>query len=303
MLHRESWRSASTQRAIGCGLLAAVLLGTSACGSKPPAQPTTRAAPPPPATDNAALVFEFVVLHRRWVEKFVPTPPAEVKAWSEAPENASASNGSLRQLVVRIDKKQTEAVAQKKAQAFLERVKKGEDLAKLARQHSDDTNSKEKGGEYEASAVTGLPELVRSAYDGLRPGEVAATLVRSDAGFHVIRKEKADPEQIERAYKKAKAPEVATRLGTELLQRLKNGAESRAAIAESVEAVLGGTASSDAVRPAASIVDKDRIGQVRLPAAAKAALETFASGAHAGDVFPGPAVDGDTVLVARASKR
>jgi hypothetical protein len=82
---------------------------------------------------------------------------------------------------------------------------------------------------------------------------------------------------------------------------MKREADPRRAIAEAVEAVLGERATNDADRPSAVFVDRDRIKQVRLSAAAaKAALETFADGARAGDLFPSPAIDGDTVLVARA---
>ena len=64
--------------------------------------------------------------------------------------------------------------------------------------------------------------------------------------------------------------------------------------------MLGEKATADPDRPTASLVERDRLKQTRLPAAAKAAIETFAASAHAGDALPSPAVDGDTIVVARA---
>ena len=83
-------------------------------------------------------------------------------------------------------------------------------------------------------------------------------------------------------------------------RRLKASTPARAAIAEAVQAVLGDRGASDANRPKAAVVDRERLKQVRLTAAAKAALETFAESAHPGDALPSPAVDGDTIVVARA---
>jgi hypothetical protein len=276
-----------------------------ACGgsalSTPPAvarvapEPSSVPASPPP------LVVEYVLVHRRWVEKVVPTTAAEVKSWSEAPENAEAVPVRLRQIVIKAPKgKADEAAARRKAQALLDRIGKGEDFGKLAKEHPDETTSSERSDDEERLLLSKLPEPVRTAYQSLKPAETAKDVVRSDVGFHIVRKERASEESLERAYKKAKAPALTRRLGDELLARMKVIEESRRAIAEAVEAVLGERATNDADRPTAAFLDRDRVKQVRIPAAAKAALETFAASAHPGDLFPSPAIDGDTVLVARA---
>jgi hypothetical protein len=282
----------------------AILLASAlaACGGAPSAaRPNAPGAPAP--AETTALVVEYVVLHRRWVEKFVPTPAADVKAWSEAPENAETVASSFRHILVKIpgDAKDADvALQRKKAQALLDRLKNGEDFATLAKQLSEDPGSKANGGEYASDKVKDFVEPVRNAFASLKSGETTPDLVRTKFGFHIIRKDRASDELIERAYRKAKAPEATKRLGEELLSRLKGGAPARSAIAEAVEAVLGARASSDEGRPNASSVDRDRLRQVRLSAAAKAAIETFANGAHPGEVLPSPAVDGDIVLVARA---
>jgi len=191
--------------------------------------------------------------------------------------------------------------AKKKAQSIIARLAKGEDFGKLARELSDDPGSKDKNGEYPADMVQSFVASVRDAYAALEPGATTREPVRSTFGFHVIRKQRASDEQIERAYRKAKAPELAKALGDDLLSRFKANAPARTAIAEAVEAVLGDRASNDADRPTAAIVDRERVKQAHLTAAAKAALDTFARSAHPGDVLPSPAVDGDVVVVARAT--
>jgi hypothetical protein len=281
-----------------------LLLGLlAACGGSTPAPlpPVAHVAPATSTPPEAPpLLIEYVVIHRRWVEKVLPAAPADVKAWAEAPENAEAASGAFRQILIK-STKDSEPAAKKKAQGLLDRLKKGgEDFAKLAKQHSDDAGSKDSGGEHATEKLKELPEPVRAAFAPLKPGDVAPDLVKSDLGFHIIKKDRASDDQLERAYRKTKAPDAAKKLGEELLTRLKGNAPTRPAIAEAVETSLGDRATNDANRPTASIVDRERLKQVRMTAAAKAALETFANSAHPGDVLPSPAIDGDTIVVARA---
>ena len=82
----------------------------------------------------------------------------------------------------------TKEEAKKKAQAVLERVRKGEDFAKLAKETSDDPGSKEKGGEYDFFAKgTMVPEFEEVAFK-LKPGEVSEP-VETPFGYHIIKLE------------------------------------------------------------------------------------------------------------------
>ncbi|MBX3200644.1 MAG: peptidylprolyl isomerase [Labilithrix sp.] len=272
-------------------------------GATPAASPAPEVAPvAATATDAPPLAIEYVVVRRRWVEALVPAPPDAVKAWANAPENAAAATGPLRQLLVKVPggEKDPGLAAKKKAAALAARAVKGEDFATLARQHSDDATTRDGGGELARGRLDALTPPLRAALDALAPGETTAEPVRSSDGFYVLHKERASEERIEAAYRKAKAPAIALQLGEELLARLDERADSRPAIAEAVEAVLGERGVNDAERPRAQVVDRERLAQVRLTAAAKAALEAFARGARAGERFPAPAVDGDTIVVARA---
>jgi PPIC-type PPIASE domain len=281
------------------------LVMLAACGGgavPPPAQPPAAHVVPAATAPAEAppLLVEYVVVHRRWIENLVPAAPADVKAWSEAPENAALLSGPLRHILIKVPggEKDPGAAAKKKAQTILARLDKGDDFTKLAKELSEDSSTKDSGGEL--AAASELDPALKKAFAALEPGKTAREPVRSAAGFHVLRKDRASDDQIERAYRKARAPEVAKKLAEELLVRLKSDAPARAAIAEATLAVLGERGASDANRPSPQSVPRDRVEQIRLSAAAKAAIETFARSAHPGDVLPSPAVDGDTIVVARA---
>jgi len=77
--------------------------------------------------------------------------------------------------------------AKKLAQAILDRVKAGGDLAAIAKKESEDKGSAPGGGDLSCFARGRmLPEFERAAF-GLNPGEVAPELVKTSAGYHVIR--------------------------------------------------------------------------------------------------------------------
>ncbi|UXH78093.1 peptidylprolyl isomerase [Roseateles amylovorans] len=73
-----------------------------------------------------------------------------------------------------------------RAEAALERVKAGEDFAKVAREVSEDAN-KARGGEIGLRAGDKLPDVFVEAVRDLKEGEVRQVLLRSGAGFHVLK--------------------------------------------------------------------------------------------------------------------
>ncbi|MEP6901686.1 MAG: protein kinase [Actinomycetota bacterium] len=77
-----------------------------------------------------------------------------------------------------------------KAKEILQRVKAGEDFAKLAKQFSDDIGSKDKGGLYEnVSKGTFLLELEQAAL-ALEPGQIAPNVIETSMGFHIVKLER-----------------------------------------------------------------------------------------------------------------
>ena len=82
----------------------------------------------------------------------------------------------------------TKDEARKKAQTILDRVRKGEDFAKLAEENSDDPTSKVKGGDVGYFAKGGMVAPFQDAAFAMKPGEIS-DLVESEFGFHIIKVE------------------------------------------------------------------------------------------------------------------
>jgi peptidyl-prolyl cis-trans isomerase C len=77
--------------------------------------------------------------------------------------------------------------ARKKAEEVLAKARKGEDFAALAKQYSDDSSSKEKGGEYTFGRGQMVPEFEKAAFS-MKPGEIS-DLVETQFGYHIIKLE------------------------------------------------------------------------------------------------------------------
>jgi peptidyl-prolyl cis-trans isomerase D len=83
------------------------------------------------------------------------------------------------------------AAALKKAQDVLAQAKAGKDFAALAKQYSDDSGSKDKGGDV---GWTRKGQLLKSYDDALftmQVGQISA-VVKSDAGYHIIKLDAID---------------------------------------------------------------------------------------------------------------
>lgn len=95
--------------------------------------------------------------------------------------------------------KQQRENQEKKAQEILEKVLSGEDFAELAKENSNDSGSAEKGGDLgffkKEEMLEKFSEVVFS--EDFENGQIYPSLVESEAGFHIIRKEeeKKDDEE------------------------------------------------------------------------------------------------------------
>ena len=78
-----------------------------------------------------------------------------------------------------------EAAAKQRAEALLARARAGEDFAALVKSSSD--GSRENGGQLGMRPSDRLPDVFVAAMRGLKPGDVVPTLIRSGAGFHVLK--------------------------------------------------------------------------------------------------------------------
>jgi peptidyl-prolyl cis-trans isomerase SurA len=80
----------------------------------------------------------------------------------------------------------TVAERRTRAEAALARIRGGEDFATVARQVSEDDN-KERGGEIGLRPADKLPDIFLETVRPLQAGQLAPALLRTGAGFHVIK--------------------------------------------------------------------------------------------------------------------
>lgn len=79
--------------------------------------------------------------------------------------------------------------AKKKAEEINKRALAGEDFASLAKEFSEDSGSKENGGDLGwASKGTFVPEFEKAIFDNLKAGEITAVPEKTQFGYHIIKK-------------------------------------------------------------------------------------------------------------------
>ncbi len=127
-------------------------------------------------------ILDKVKLSNEEVEAYYKSHPAVF----EKPEGIRARHIliAVRQGASDQDRK----AAKKKAEDLLERIRKGEDFAKLAGEYSDDPGSKEKGGDLGFfTRNTMIPEFDKAAF-ALEAGGVSGP-VETAFGYHIIKVE------------------------------------------------------------------------------------------------------------------
>lgn len=77
----------------------------------------------------------------------------------------------------------------KEAEDLLSDIKKGEDFAKLAQEHSDDTGTASEGGAFAMVNNDTVDESYRNAVLTLKAGDLHETVVASDFGYFIIKLE------------------------------------------------------------------------------------------------------------------
>ena len=86
----------------------------------------------------------------------------------------------------------TDAASKAKAEDVLKQVKAGGNFAELAKKYSEDTGSKDKGGELPLYPTSQLDPAYAKAAMALNPGQTS-DLVRSQFGYHIIQTEQKQP--------------------------------------------------------------------------------------------------------------
>ena len=130
-------------------------------------------------------------VREREVNQRIRITDADVDALIEQRRAASgkAAQINVAQILVTVPEGAgADVIAQRRAraEAAFARVRGGEDFAAVAREISEDGN-KAQGGVIGMRPADRLPDLFVEGVKGLKSGEVAPTLLRSDAGFHVLK--------------------------------------------------------------------------------------------------------------------
>jgi peptidyl-prolyl cis-trans isomerase D len=196
-------------------------------------------------TERTTATVSYAVVRKSWVEKYaVPSDPKDVETWAKDKKNLASVKTNVRHILIKYKERggpdpspEKKAETKKKAEDIYERIKKGEDFGKLAKEFSDDPGSKDKGGEYEASLVPQFAEEFQKAYDSLAPGEVTNGPIEIPAfGWHIIKKNEASKDDLAKAYKGTKSADVSKKIAEKITADMKAGKSledaCKAAIAE-----------------------------------------------------------------------
>ncbi len=141
-----------------------------------------------------------------------------------------------RHILVRVDPKAGEAAdeaAKKKIQGIAERIRKGEDFAKVAGEVSEDPGSKTRGGDLGFFGPGVMAKEFETSAFALKPGQVSEP-VKTPFGWHLIKVEavqepevvpldKARPEIARELVADDLARKLATEKATEVLKKLQAG--------------------------------------------------------------------------------
>ncbi len=136
------------------------------------------------------LLIERV--REREVQARIRITDRDIDTWVEQ-QRASAGSGlqlNLGHVLIRVPEKSSPAVEAEQrayAEAALRRIQAGEPFAKVAGEVSDDDGSKRTGGEFGLRPVDRLPDVFVAATLKLKPGEVTPQLLRTAAGFHILK--------------------------------------------------------------------------------------------------------------------
>ncbi len=141
---------------------------------------------------------EFVVLSRDALAVQGAPGDEEIKAAYKANEARYKSPEMRRasHILIKAGSEAEAKAAQDKAEGILAQVKKNPaDFARLARQHSQDPGSAEKGGDLDWFTRGAMVKVFEDSVFGMKEGQISE-LVRSDFGFHIIRVSGVRPERL-----------------------------------------------------------------------------------------------------------
>jgi peptidyl-prolyl cis-trans isomerase SurA len=131
-------------------------------------------------------------VREREVQSRIRVSDEEIEAWlaqQRGPAAAAAAEYDIAQILVTVPENAAEtllAERRSRAEAALARVRGGEPFEAVAREMSEDAN-RERGGSIGLRPADRLPEVFLETVRDLKPGDVSPTLLKTGAGFHVLK--------------------------------------------------------------------------------------------------------------------
>jgi peptidyl-prolyl cis-trans isomerase SurA len=155
----------------------------------------------------------------REVQSRIKVSDAEIDAFLDKQRGHAPTELNIAQVLITVPEGAGEAeVTQRRALAeqAQARVKNGEPFEAVAKAMSEDGN-KERGGEIGLKPTDRLPDAFVAQVRGLQPGQVSPTLLRSGAGFHLLKLlERRDSSSL--SITQTHARHILLRPGTQLSQ-------------------------------------------------------------------------------------
>jgi peptidyl-prolyl cis-trans isomerase SurA len=130
-------------------------------------------------------------VRERDVAQRIRITDGEIDAFIERERGAAGGEVqyNIAQILIKLPENPSEAaVAERRSRAeqAMARVRAGEDFASVARQLSEDDN-RERGGEIGLRPADRLPDIFLDTVRPLQSGQIAPALLRTGAGFHVLK--------------------------------------------------------------------------------------------------------------------
>ncbi len=131
-------------------------------------------------------------VREREVQSRIRVSDEEIDAWlaqQRGPAAAAAAEYDIAQILVTVPENAADTVVaerRSRAEAALARVRGGEPFEAVAREMSEDAN-REQGGSIGLRPADRLPDVFLEAVRNLKPGDVSPTLLKTGAGFHVLK--------------------------------------------------------------------------------------------------------------------
>lgn len=135
-----------------------------------------------PEVAGTLAIQRLELLERASAEEYLKDrPPSEEELRAEYDLRVSTMDKTQYRLA------HIQVASAEDGQKVIEQLNKGGNFAALAREHSQDVNTKDQGGDLMWASPSGMPPSFATAARELKKGEVSKTPLRTDIGWHVVK--------------------------------------------------------------------------------------------------------------------